>query len=194
MVTGAARRRRPGACRGLRYRARPLAANMASTFARRDRRQARPAARLSRRTPDRRGAVRRSVRRIRVPSARQAPTRIAGGVWPRPLFRPAALPCLARQGGKRRPRAAPSNLPAAMLEACEIDDPELRLHKLLRYLSDQESGEGWQPRSLAKVAVKTPASRLSGLRALRSPPPLRRFAPPPTGWRCSACCRAPARR
>ncbi len=89
---------------------------------------------------------------------------IAGGVWPDRYFdRPLCLALLAKAQATAKGSAV--EFARGMLEACEIDDPELRLHKLRDTFLTKKSGEGWQPRSLAKVAVKTPESHFPGFSA-----------------------------
>ena len=89
---------------------------------------------------------------------------IAGGVWPARYFdRPLCLALLAKAQATAKGSAV--EFARGMLEACEIDDPELRLHKLRDTFLTKKSGEGWQPRSLAKVAVKTPESHFPGFSA-----------------------------
>ena len=160
-------RRRPGACRGLRYRARPVAANMGSTCcsARSSRKRDRLRAFLDQ-IRDRRGAVRRAVRRIRLPSARKRRHHRGRRLAAAAISTGRLCLALLAKAQATAKGSAVDILPAACSRHAEIDDPELRLRKLRDSLPDQESGEGWQPRSLAKVAVKTAlASHFPGFSA-----------------------------
>jgi ATP-dependent helicase/nuclease subunit A len=82
--------------------------------------------------------------------------RIAGSIWPDRYFGEAfAIEYLRRaeQAGKSIAEGFARNL----IEACRIDDPLKRLQRLKETFLTKKSGEGWQPRSVKQIAVKSVA-------------------------------------